>query len=204
MRLEMGWLGCAGVDTTWARATGSPEPAPAGAGQLTSFAVETANPLKLERMGKLDADVSCQGCGFNEAKEAARHCAACVARPSSRTAAGAIAAPRLARRGAGAVGERRALEQDRRLIQGRTAVYWHQRSRSRGRACHGASLAAITLTTTERTDTTAALSDSEHACLVSFLAERAGFEPAMPVARHTRFPGALLQPLGHLSKRYRV
>ena len=31
------------------------------------------------------------------------------------------------------------------------------------------------------------------------MAERAGFEPAIHVAAHTRFPSVLLQPLGHLS-----
>jgi threonine dehydratase len=41
--------------------------------QLTVFAAETANPLKLERMRKLGADVGCQGRDFDEAKEAARH-----------------------------------------------------------------------------------------------------------------------------------
>ena len=31
------------------------------------------------------------------------------------------------------------------------------------------------------------------------MAERAGFEPAAPMVGHTRFRGALLKPLGHLS-----
>ncbi len=33
------------------------------------------------------------------------------------------------------------------------------------------------------------------------MAERAGFEPAVPRWGHTRFPGEHLQPLGHLSKK---
>lgn len=33
----------------------------------------------------------------------------------------------------------------------------------------------------------------------SNLAEREGFEPSIPVTQYTRFPSALLQPLGHLS-----
>ncbi len=32
-----------------------------------------------------------------------------------------------------------------------------------------------------------------------YLAERAGFEPAVHLAAHTRFPSVLLKPLGHLS-----
>src|SRR4029450_4476449 len=32
-------------------------------------------------------------------------------------------------------------------------------------------------------------------------AERAGFEPAMDLSAHTRFPVALLRPLGHLSEK---
>ena len=35
----------------------------------------------------------------------------------------------------------------------------------------------------------------------SFMAERAGFEPAMEVEPHTRLAGECLQPLGHLSRR---
>src|SRR3954452_23917347 len=35
-------------------------------------------------------------------------------------------------------------------------------------------------------------------------AERAGFEPAMDLSAHTRFPVALLRPLGHLSGRASV
>jgi hypothetical protein len=31
------------------------------------------------------------------------------------------------------------------------------------------------------------------------VAEREGFEPSMPGTQHTRSPGALLKPLGHLS-----
>ena len=31
------------------------------------------------------------------------------------------------------------------------------------------------------------------------MAERAGFEPAVPIAGYTRFPSVLLRPLGHLS-----
>ena len=32
--------------------------------------------------------------------------------------------------------------------------------------------------------------------------ERAGFEPAVHLAAHTRFPSVLLKPLGHLSLTY--
>jgi hypothetical protein len=36
------------------------------------------------------------------------------------------------------------------------------------------------------------------------LAEREGFEPSMPVARHTAFREQRLQPLGHLSNTFRL
>lgn len=37
-----------------------------------------------------------------------------------------------------------------------------------------------------------------------FVAERTGFEPAIRLTPHTRFPSVRLQPLGHLSKVFSI